>query len=275
MYYNQMTDKWNPIDYHEHSYPQYAFALGLLERLQLNGDERALDVGCGDGKVAAALAERVPRGSVLGVDASPDMIAFARSTFPPLAYPNLAFRYGDAAELSFRHEFDLVVAFASLHWIKDLPAALHRINQSLVPGGRFAAQLVAKRRATTEITSPLHRARREVMNRPRWRPYFEGFEHRPAYTDDECERLLKDAGFVLHRCEFVTKEITHQDADALKGYARSTWHRYTDRIPTHKRDALLNEVIQRCLELSPADRDGRVCMRASMLEIDATAVDTC
>ena len=66
-----MTEKWNPVDYHRHSYPQYAFALGLLERLRLNGDERILDVGCGDGKVTAALAARVPRGSVLGIDASP------------------------------------------------------------------------------------------------------------------------------------------------------------------------------------------------------------
>ena len=269
-----MTDKWNPADYHEHSYPQYAFALGLLERLRFNGDERVLDVGCGDGKVTAELATRVPRGSVLGIDASPDMIAFARTTFPASAHPNLSFRYGDAAKLTFCHEFDVVVAFASLHWVKDLPTGLRGIKQSLVPGGRFAAQIVAKRHPTAEIKSPLHRARKEVMGRPAWRTYFEGFEQRRAYSTDECERLLRDAGFELRRCAFVTVEVTHQDADALKGYARSTWHRYTDRIPAHKRDALLNEVVQRCIELSPADRSGRIRVRASMLEVDATVADT-
>jgi trans-aconitate methyltransferase len=269
-----MTDRWDPVEYHEHSYPQYAFALGLLERLRLNGDERILDVGCGDGKVTAALATRVPRGSVLGIDVSPDMVAFARTMFPTSAHPNLSFRYGDAAKLTFRQEFDVVVAFASLHWVKDLPTALRRINQSLAPGGRFAAQLVAKRYATAEITSPLHRARKEVMDRPAWRTYFEGFEQRRAYSADECEQLLRDAGFVLRRCEFVTEEVTHKDADALKGYARSTWHRYTDRIPAQKRDALLNEVVQRCIELSPADRSGRICVRASLLEIDATLPGT-
>ena len=269
-----MTDRWNPVNYHEHSYPQYAFALGLIERLELNGDERILDVGCGDGKVTAELATRVPHGSVLGIDASPDMIAFARTTFPASAHPNLSFRYGDAAKLTFHHQFDVVVAFASLHWVKDLPTALRGIKQSLTPGGRFAAQLVAKRYATAEIKSPLHRARREVMGRPAWRTYFEGFEQRRAYSADQCERLLRDAGFVLRRCEFVTEEVTHQDADALKGYARSTWHRYTDRIPAQKRDALLNEVIQRCIELSPADRSGRIRVRASMLEVEATVAGT-
>ena len=265
-----MTDKWDPVDYHEHSYPQYAFALELIERLRLNGDERILDVGCGDGKVTAALATRVPRGSVLGIDVSTEMIVFARTMFPTSAHPNLSFFYGDAAKLTFRHEFDIVVAFASLHWIKDLSTALRGIKQSLAPGGHFFAQLVAKRHATAEVTSPLHRARKEVMDRPAWRTYFDGFEQHRAYSADECEQLLRDAGFVLRRCEFVTVEVTHQDADALKGYARSTWHRYTDRIPPQKRDALLNEVVQRCIELSPADRSGRIHVHASMLEIDAT-----
>ena len=134
-----MTETWDPADYYEHSYPQYALALGLLERLRLTGNERILDVGCGDGKVTAELATRVPRGSVLGIDASTDMIGFARMMFPQSAHPNLSFRYGDAAKLTFRNEFDVVVAFASLHWVKDLPIAVRGIKQSLTPGGRFAA----------------------------------------------------------------------------------------------------------------------------------------
>ena len=112
------------------------------------------------------------------------------------------------------------------------------------------------------------------MDRPAWRTYFEGLEQRRAYSVAECEQLIRDAGFVLQRCEFVTKEVTHRDADALKGYARSTWHRYTDRIPAQKRDSLLNEVVQRCIELSPADRSGRIRVRASMLEVEATVAGT-
>jgi ubiquinone/menaquinone biosynthesis C-methylase UbiE len=46
-------------------------------------DEHILDVGCGDGKVTAELARAVPKGSVTGIDASPEMIRFARKTFPP------------------------------------------------------------------------------------------------------------------------------------------------------------------------------------------------
>jgi len=269
-----MADTWNPTDYHEHSYPQYALALGLFKRLRLNGNERILDVGCGDGKVTAELATRAPHGSVLGIDSSPDMIEFAQRMFPRSAHSNLSFRYGDAARLTFRNEFDVVVAFASLHWIKDLPIALRGIKQSLTPDGRLVAQIVAKRHPTSQIRSPLHLARKEVMDRPAWRTYFRGFEQRKAYTAGECEHLLTDAGFVLRRSEFVNEEVTHRDVDALKGYARSTWHRYIDQIPAEKRDTFLNEVVQRCVELSPADRGGQIHMRVYMLEVEATAAGT-
>ncbi len=244
----------------QHSYPQYAFALGLLERLRLNGDERILDVGCGDGKVTAALAARVPRGSVLGIDASPDMIAFARTMFPESAHPNLSFRYGDAAKLTFRHEFDIVVAFASLHWVKDLPTALRGIKQSLAP----VADLLP---SSWQNDTPRQRSGRRCTER-----------EKRSWTARRGERILRDSSsagltvptsansssetpLLLRRCEFVTEEVTHQNADALKGYARSTWHRYTGRIPVQKRDALLNGVVQRCIELSPADRSGRIHVR--------------
>jgi len=121
-------DKWDPADYHKHSYPQYAFALGLVERLRLLGNERILDVGCGDGKITAELAARVSHGSVLGIDTSADMIAFAQNMFPPSVYPNLSFCYGDAAKLTFSQEFDVIVSFACLHW--TTPAVTNTLTQA-------------------------------------------------------------------------------------------------------------------------------------------------
>ena len=57
---------------------QQSWARELIARLPLRGDEHVLDVGCGDGKVTAEIARAVPRGRVLGVDASLEMIAFAQ-----------------------------------------------------------------------------------------------------------------------------------------------------------------------------------------------------
>jgi len=93
--------KWNAADYAANSAAQQIWARELIAQLHLRGDEHTLDVGCGDGKVTAELARAVSKGSVTGIDASPEMIRFARKTFPPGKHPNLEFQVMDAREISF------------------------------------------------------------------------------------------------------------------------------------------------------------------------------
>ena len=71
-----MTD-WDAHDYVAHSAAQQVWARELIAKLQLRGDEAVLDIGCGDGRATVLIAERLPDGSVLGVDKSPSMIALA------------------------------------------------------------------------------------------------------------------------------------------------------------------------------------------------------
>ena len=73
--------KWNAAAYAANSAVQQSWARELIAKLKLRGDEHILDVGCGDGKVTAELAAAVPRGLVVGIDASAEMISFARKTF--------------------------------------------------------------------------------------------------------------------------------------------------------------------------------------------------
>src|SRR5271166_182017 len=113
-----MTE-WNASDYNHISTLQEVMAEEEIGRLKLDGAERVLDVGCGDGKVTAAIADRVPRGSVLGVDPSHNMIAFAASHFGATVRANLRFEVADARRLPYRCEFDLVVSFNALHWVPE------------------------------------------------------------------------------------------------------------------------------------------------------------
>ena len=105
-----MTE-WQADDYSRQSSLQQAMADELLAKWTLRGDERALDVGCGDGKITAQIADRLPQGAVLGVDPSRDMIAFASARFGAPVHSNLRFEVGDARRLPYRREFDLVVSF--------------------------------------------------------------------------------------------------------------------------------------------------------------------
>ncbi len=138
-----MANDWDGRRYDEVNGLQRWVADQALATLALDGSERVLDVGCGDGRVTAELAARVPRGSVLGVDPSPRMLEVAAGRVRP-DVPNLAFAPGAAETLSYDAEFDVVVSFNALHWVADLGLALQRIRAALVAGGAAYLQLVCE-----------------------------------------------------------------------------------------------------------------------------------
>src|ERR1700735_4669728 len=99
-----MTE-WNAPEYARIAALQEVMAAEALSLLDLRGSERVLDLGCGNGKVTAGIAARVPQGSVVGVDASAHMIDFASQQYPPSTQSNLRFKRHDIRHLPFRQEF--------------------------------------------------------------------------------------------------------------------------------------------------------------------------
>lgn len=127
-----MSDAWDPALYGKHGFV-HRLAAGLVDVLAPRPGERILDVGCGTAQLTAAIAEK--GAAVVGLDASPAMIAEARRR-----YPALDLRVMDAREMSFEVPFDAVFSNATLHWIRPPEAAAARIFAALRPGGRFVAE---------------------------------------------------------------------------------------------------------------------------------------
>jgi multidrug efflux system membrane fusion protein len=75
------TREWDAASYDRLSDPQLAMARDVIDRLDLSGDERVLDAGCGSGRVTEVLLDRVPDGGVVAVDGSEAMVAQARARF--------------------------------------------------------------------------------------------------------------------------------------------------------------------------------------------------
>jgi trans-aconitate 2-methyltransferase len=132
---------WNPVDYRRNSAQQEKWARELFAKLELLGDEHVLDIGSGDGKVTAQLASLVPNGKVIGLDRSAAMVRFASEAFPALEHPNLSFVEGDASNLTFAEELDVIFSNATLHWIYDHAPILAGIFRALRPGGRILVQM--------------------------------------------------------------------------------------------------------------------------------------
>jgi trans-aconitate 2-methyltransferase len=130
---------WNADAYHRVSGPQVAMAEAVLDRLQLAGDETVLDAGCGSGRVTRLLLERLPRGRVIAVDASPEMASRAREELRGLA---VDVREADLAELVLApgEQVDAVFSNATFHWVPDHDALFAAIAGALRPGGWMSVQ---------------------------------------------------------------------------------------------------------------------------------------
>jgi len=131
------------------------------------GDERAVDVGCGAGALALALAPHVQH--VIGVDRVPELLAFARERAPA----NAEFVEGDATGLEFEdYSFDLGGTLRTLHHIARPELVIAELTRVTRLGGRV---LVVDQLAPTD---PLEALALDAFERAR---------------DDSHTRLLSDS----------------------------------------------------------------------------------
>lgn len=231
-----MTE-WNAGLYRERSSLQQTMAAEVLQSLKLTGSERILDVGCGDGRITAQIAQRVPTGSVVGVDASSNMIELA-SQKKDL---NLRFQVADARSLPFHHEFDLVVSFNALHWIHEQEVALTSIHKSLKPGGTAHLRLVPMG-ARKSIETVLE----ETRNSPTWNKYFHEFQDPYLrLTQDEYSSLARKNGFRIEHVQTESKTWDFVTRAEFFAFGSVTMVEWTKRLPDSLRSLFITEVLDR------------------------------
>jgi trans-aconitate methyltransferase len=260
---------WNASDYAKNSSAQLVWAQELIEKLALQGTETLLDIGCGDGKISARLAEILKHGQVLGVDASPAMIQLAARQFPPQTFPNLSFVEMDAADLHLPRRFDVAFSNATLHWVKDQSAVLRGVHACLNPRGRLLFQLGGRGNAD-DVMAVITR----LITQPHWAPYFTDFT--PPYNfcgDQEYSSWLRAARFRPLRVELIQKDMTHPNPAGLLGWLRTTWFPYTDRLPVDLREPFLAQVVENYLHAHPLDVLGQTHVGMVRLEVEAESLE--
>jgi arsenite methyltransferase len=101
--------------------------------------ERVLDLGSGAGMDSLVAAQMVgPRGSVTGIDMTPEMLAKARSAASEMGASNVEFVEGEVESLPFEDEtFDVVISNGVIDLIPDKDTVFSEINRVLGPEGRI------------------------------------------------------------------------------------------------------------------------------------------
>jgi trans-aconitate 2-methyltransferase len=184
-----LAREWNAAAYEGLSSPQTRWGAEFLGRLELVGDEDAIDAGCGPGKVTGLLLERLPRGTVLAVDGSRAMVEAAAERFA--GEPRVRVEHQDLLELEVEEPVDLVFSTATFHWIMDHDRLFGRLAGALKPGGRLAAQCGGEGNISRAT-----RATQKVMQEERFRSFFVGWDGDKNYAGAaETKRRLEEVGF--------------------------------------------------------------------------------
>jgi trans-aconitate 2-methyltransferase len=198
--------EWDAGAYDTLNAPMNERGNDAVARLELRGDETVLDAGCGTGQVTATLLERLPRGRVIALDGSVQMLDAARERFAGdarVSYvcADLAASLGAALDGA---EVDAVVSTSTFHWVRDHDALFRHLAEVLRPGG----QLVVDCGGTGNIAEVLELLRELGHD-----------EHPWTYAGaEETEARLRAAGFAQTDVRLVPRTTRFDSREELERF---------------------------------------------------------
>lgn len=258
---------WDGATYQAVSTPQTTWGERVLARVALAGDERAIDAGCGSGKLTVSLAARLPRGHVLGVDSSSSMLTEAAQT---IARAGLTDRVGlremDLLELTVPppERVDLIFSTATFHWVLDHDALFARLFACLRPGGRLVAQCGGQGNL-----AGLYADAALARSAPERASHFEAFVEPLYFAGPEATvRALRGAGFVDVEASLELAPTPFADAAAYRAFVGSVCLRHDlAALPPGLRDGFLDDVTA----MATATRPGRPPLELDYVRLNLAA----
>lgn len=189
------SKKWHGERYAQNSEIQFRAGMRVIGEIPFKGDEAILDLCCGTAQLAAHMAQNVvPAGHVTAVDFSESMIKKAIEQYGLI--PNLKVMQGDATQLNFDEQFDLVISIYGLHWIsgiEGIKAVMNGVANSLKSGGQFFALFTIQH--SEQYPIPLMKFVKDLISSEKWAPYYK--DKMPlgnSLSIDDYQDAMDDAG---------------------------------------------------------------------------------
>jgi trans-aconitate 2-methyltransferase len=181
----------------------------LLGRVGAQEPGLVVDMGCGPGNLTAALAERWPSATVVGVDNSSEMIEAARVHDAP----GLSFVRDDVKHWKPQAVPDVIISNAVLQWVPGHLELLARWAGWLADGGWLAIQVPGN------FDQPAYAIMRELTSGARWRPLLANAAlNRQAADPAQYAELLAGAGCEVDAWETIYLHILHGEDPVLEWY---------------------------------------------------------
>jgi trans-aconitate 2-methyltransferase len=227
---------WDAATYDRVADPQEAWGREVLSRLELDGNETVLDAGCGSGRVTLLLADRVPDGRVIGVDAAPSMIELARERLADLG-DRVELHVMDLLELELKEPVDAIFSNATFHWVLDHERLFRRLFASLAPGGTIEAQCGGE-----DNVAEWMRAIESAGGDERFRAYL---REMPAATNfasvGDTEARLERTGFEVHGVWLENKTVQPSEPRAFVATVGLAKHLH--RLPADLHEEFIDAIL--------------------------------
>jgi trans-aconitate 2-methyltransferase len=228
---------WDAATYDRVADPQTRWGTAVLDRLPLEGDEIVLDAGCGSGRVTEQLADRLPRGRVVALDASPSMIDEARRRLARFG-PRIDYLVADLGRpfVVPGGTVDAILSTATFHWVADHDALFANLAAVLRPGGRLVAQCGGDGNIASILA---------VL-----RTVGDGWlGHKTFETPERTAERLLVAGFVDVETWLHPEPTRFEAGEPFETFLRTVvLGQHVDRLPPGERDAFVHEVASRLEE---------------------------
>jgi trans-aconitate 2-methyltransferase len=223
-----MSKEWNATLYHQISAPQVSWGKKVLARVKLRGDERVLDAGCGTGRLTHDLLEALPRGHVVALDVSENMLDAARVYLEPDFGSRVEFVRCDLLELPFECEFDLIFSTASFHWVLDHDRLFRNLYRAL----RREGSLIAQCGGGNNLARLLARVAR-LIESPAYVKHFVGYRFPWEFSDAEtAANRMREAGFEQVETSLEEAPTKFETAGEFQRFVESViLHRHLERLP--------------------------------------------
>jgi trans-aconitate methyltransferase len=238
-----MTSKpieWDATAYDKLSDPQFSWGMKLIGKLALRGDETVLDAGCGSGRLTEELLKRLPKGRVVALDLSANMLQTAEERLS-WAGERVLFQRGDLSNFQLAEPVDGIFSNAAFHWVPDHDSMFPSLFRALKPGGWIIAQFggegnLAKFKGRT----------REMCNAEPFAQYMKEFSDGSHYETEAATRSrMANAGFVNVETNRHPEPVRFPDAASMKIFvSKVNLHRYLAALPDELSDRFADKLVE-------------------------------
>ncbi len=223
--------KWDAEKYDSTKAPQIDAGKELIAMAKVRDADSILDIGCGTGKLTIEIARLAPKGFVVGIDPSEEMLEKARTVSNQVK--NISLIQIPAQSMDFNERFDLVFSNSALQWVKEQQQVMESVYRSLKHKSRIAFQLPAD-----NFCKEFFNYTKNAIDILQYEKFFANWKS-PWYfpTDEEYKGKLKAAGFKNINVFYKDYRLVFENInDILEWWASAGLRPYLAALPEREQE---------------------------------------